>query len=295
MRPTTAPCEASPTPTKTRESDPRGPTTVSTGRPCGSNDSIRTGSSTGGRRTSATAETPSRRRLSNAVGTSSGVLRWPKTAQAKTNTILVVGSVALDSLETPAGHREECLGGSASYFSVGASLFTQTQVVAVVAQDDGGRARQEGGHGASRRGQGGRHLAGRAGGGVGEDEHHEGVAVALDAEPWQVVPLAVDEAAGGGLRVEESHASQHRGADPCRPPRRVEPVEQFARHEAERDLRRGAPEGGAERAALRVVDANRAGRAVGGRDEIGAEDPRVPTLPAAAPPGRDDGGRHAAS
>lgn len=56
-------------------------------------------------------------------------------AQAKTNTILVVGSVALDSLETPAGHREECLGGSASYFSVGASLFAQTQVVAVVGED----------------------------------------------------------------------------------------------------------------------------------------------------------------
>ena len=50
-------------------------------------------------------------------------------------TILVVGSVALDSLETPAGHRNDCLGGSASYFSVGASLFAPTQVVAVVGDD----------------------------------------------------------------------------------------------------------------------------------------------------------------
>jgi len=51
------------------------------------------------------------------------------------NPILVVGSVALDSLETPAGHRDACLGGSASYFSVGASLFAPTQVVAVVGED----------------------------------------------------------------------------------------------------------------------------------------------------------------
>ena len=57
------------------------------------------------------------------------------TVHANKNTILVVGSVALDSLETPAGHREECLGGSASYFSVGASLFAPTQVVAVVGDD----------------------------------------------------------------------------------------------------------------------------------------------------------------
>lgn len=50
-------------------------------------------------------------------------------------TILVVGSVALDSIATPTGHRDDCLGGSASYFSVGASLFAPTQVVAVVGED----------------------------------------------------------------------------------------------------------------------------------------------------------------
>jgi sugar/nucleoside kinase (ribokinase family) len=49
--------------------------------------------------------------------------------------LLVVGSVALDSLETPFGHREEILGGSASYFSTCASFFGPTRVVAVVGED----------------------------------------------------------------------------------------------------------------------------------------------------------------
>ena len=46
--------------------------------------------------------------------------------------IVVVGSVALDSLETPFGRREEILGGSAAYFSTCASFFGPTRVVAVV-------------------------------------------------------------------------------------------------------------------------------------------------------------------
>jgi sugar/nucleoside kinase (ribokinase family) len=49
--------------------------------------------------------------------------------------LLVVGSVALDSLETPFGRREEVLGGSASYFSVAASFFGPTRMVAVVGED----------------------------------------------------------------------------------------------------------------------------------------------------------------
>jgi sugar/nucleoside kinase (ribokinase family) len=49
--------------------------------------------------------------------------------------LLVVGSVALDSLETPFGRREEVLGGSASYFSVCASFFGPTRMVAVVGED----------------------------------------------------------------------------------------------------------------------------------------------------------------
>ena len=53
----------------------------------------------------------------------------------KTMPLLVVGSVALDTVETPFGKRERCLGGSASYFSVASSYFTQSKVVAVVGED----------------------------------------------------------------------------------------------------------------------------------------------------------------
>jgi len=49
--------------------------------------------------------------------------------------ILVVGSVALDSVKTPFGEVEEALGGSATYFSVAASYFTEVSVVAVVGED----------------------------------------------------------------------------------------------------------------------------------------------------------------
>lgn len=50
--------------------------------------------------------------------------------------LLVVGSVAFDSVETPFGVREEVLGGSATFFSTSASFFTQSvQVVAVVGED----------------------------------------------------------------------------------------------------------------------------------------------------------------
>jgi sugar/nucleoside kinase (ribokinase family) len=49
--------------------------------------------------------------------------------------LLVVGSVALDSLETPFGRREEALGGSACYFSACASYFGPVRVVAVVGED----------------------------------------------------------------------------------------------------------------------------------------------------------------
>jgi sugar/nucleoside kinase (ribokinase family) len=49
--------------------------------------------------------------------------------------LLAVGSVALDSLETPFGRRDDVLGGSASYFSVCSSFFGPTRVVAVVGED----------------------------------------------------------------------------------------------------------------------------------------------------------------
>ena len=49
--------------------------------------------------------------------------------------ILVVGSVAFDSIETPFGKVEEALGGSATYFSTSASFFTDVNLVAVVGED----------------------------------------------------------------------------------------------------------------------------------------------------------------
>jgi sugar/nucleoside kinase (ribokinase family) len=49
--------------------------------------------------------------------------------------LVVVGSVALDSVETPFGQREEVLGGSASFFSTSASFFTEVQAVGVVGED----------------------------------------------------------------------------------------------------------------------------------------------------------------
>jgi sugar/nucleoside kinase (ribokinase family) len=53
--------------------------------------------------------------------------------------ITVVGSVAFDSIETPAGKRERCLGGAATYFSLAASFFTDVRVIAVVGEDFGRR------------------------------------------------------------------------------------------------------------------------------------------------------------
>jgi sugar/nucleoside kinase (ribokinase family) len=49
--------------------------------------------------------------------------------------LLVVGSVALDTVETPFGRMEEAVGGSATFFSAAASLFCPVQVVAVVGND----------------------------------------------------------------------------------------------------------------------------------------------------------------
>ena len=51
--------------------------------------------------------------------------------------ITVVGSVAFDTVQTPAGRRERCLAGAATYFSLAASYFTQVRVIAVVGEDFG--------------------------------------------------------------------------------------------------------------------------------------------------------------
>jgi len=49
--------------------------------------------------------------------------------------LLVVGSVALDSVTTPFGSVKEALGGSATFFSYAASFFTTVRVVATVGDD----------------------------------------------------------------------------------------------------------------------------------------------------------------
>src|SRR6516165_15676 len=49
--------------------------------------------------------------------------------------ILVVGSVALDSVETPFTKVNETLGGAASYFATAASLYNQVNLVAIVGSD----------------------------------------------------------------------------------------------------------------------------------------------------------------
>ena len=49
--------------------------------------------------------------------------------------LLVVGSVAFDSIETPFGARREIVGGAATYFSLAASYFTKVSLVAAVGDD----------------------------------------------------------------------------------------------------------------------------------------------------------------
>lgn len=49
--------------------------------------------------------------------------------------LLVVGSVALDTVKTPFGEGTDILGGSATYFSTSASFFTSVALIAVVGED----------------------------------------------------------------------------------------------------------------------------------------------------------------
>tara|TARA_B100001250_G_C19740598_1_gene762882 strand:+ start:189 stop:1082 length:894 start_codon:yes stop_codon:yes gene_type:complete len=49
--------------------------------------------------------------------------------------ITVVGSIALDTLETSKGNRSDILGGSATYFSIAASKFSSVEVIGIVGDD----------------------------------------------------------------------------------------------------------------------------------------------------------------
>jgi sugar/nucleoside kinase (ribokinase family) len=59
----------------------------------------------------------------------------PEASNSKTMSILAVGSIAFDTIATPSGKVENMLGGSATYFSLAASYFTNVRVVAVVGED----------------------------------------------------------------------------------------------------------------------------------------------------------------
>ena len=60
----------------------------------------------------------------------SHAIRWRRDLS-----LLVVGSIALDSVETPHGVVKDALGGSATYFSYAASYFTPVRLVGVVGED----------------------------------------------------------------------------------------------------------------------------------------------------------------
>ncbi len=51
--------------------------------------------------------------------------------------IVVIGSLAYDTISTPSGKKDRTLGGSANYFSVASSLFTKVNAVGVVGEDYG--------------------------------------------------------------------------------------------------------------------------------------------------------------
>ncbi len=64
-----------------------------------------------------------------------GVVGFGKLTAIVANELLIVGSVALDSVKTPFGEVKEALGGSATYSSYSASFFTDVRLVGVVGED----------------------------------------------------------------------------------------------------------------------------------------------------------------
>ena len=49
--------------------------------------------------------------------------------------LLVIGTVAYDSVKTPSGSVEESLGGSATYFSFSSNHFKKTELIAAIGED----------------------------------------------------------------------------------------------------------------------------------------------------------------
>jgi sugar/nucleoside kinase (ribokinase family) len=63
------------------------------------------------------------------------VLSGKKVSEVLYVSLLVVGTVALDTVKTPFGNVENALGGSATYFSTSASYFADVRLVAVIGED----------------------------------------------------------------------------------------------------------------------------------------------------------------
>ena len=53
--------------------------------------------------------------------------------------ILAVGSIAFDSIKTPKGNKDNILGGSCTYFSIAASIYSKVSIVGVVGEDFGNK------------------------------------------------------------------------------------------------------------------------------------------------------------
>jgi sugar/nucleoside kinase (ribokinase family) len=58
-----------------------------------------------------------------------------KNSKLSKNGILVTGTLAFDSIQTPAGKADHVLGGSANYFSVAASFFAPIKIIGIVGED----------------------------------------------------------------------------------------------------------------------------------------------------------------
>ena len=98
--------------------------------------------------------------------------------------ILVVGSVAYDTVETPFGRAEQVLGGSASFFSVAASFFAPVNLVAVVGEVAEARTAELGQAGRSELVQSALHDRGIPGG-----KDRAGERPRKKAIRWRAVPI----------------------------------------------------------------------------------------------------------
>src|SRR5437588_12629866 len=67
--------------------------------------------------------------------TSKSIARPDQSTSYPEMSLLVVGSVALDSVETPFGKADDVLGGSATFFSASASQLSPVQLVGIVGSD----------------------------------------------------------------------------------------------------------------------------------------------------------------